>query len=387
MKQLLIDCSLTGGRGPAKKVYELCTDLKQDRIPYKLLTDTGFAPKIRDMGIEPHILIETSLNQPHKEIMEKFLETIKDVEFDCMLKIGARMAGPYASKKLGRPYIIADGGLPDYMTPEEGLYSADTFQRAEKYYVTTQFPWIPPKRLALDNVDVCCYPIAEKTFRLIEELKTRSKLENLESIKDKIEGPLPDPNMPLIALVITGDYVQHINRVTYGAWLQARQYDMMVGFLRRLVTDLGNSLEKAAIFLDKDLLKVAMDLERKYNNLSFLTYRGDWDYHVELIMKAASDVTISRATNYQPYIAALAKGCNVTTPVPADGYMDEDSAAIQYEDQGYTRHIRYDDEDYCKKLLEFLGNKNKHNEIKRRHEKNTFLKERNLNTIVRKWIQ
>lgn len=34
-----------------------------------------------------------------------------------------------------------DGGLPDYMSDEEDLYSLDTFQRAEKYLLTTQFEW------------------------------------------------------------------------------------------------------------------------------------------------------------------------------------------------------------------------------------------------------
>ncbi len=64
MDNILIDCSLTGGRGPAKKVYELCTDLKQDQIPFYLLTDIGFAPKLRDMGIEPDYIVDVKLSDP-----------------------------------------------------------------------------------------------------------------------------------------------------------------------------------------------------------------------------------------------------------------------------------------------------------------------------------
>jgi hypothetical protein len=294
------------------------------------------------------------------------------------------MAGPNASRKLGKPYIIADGGLPDYMTEEEGLYSRETFQGAEKYYVTTQFDWTPPKRLELDNVDVCCYPVSKKTFKYIETLKGNSKLENLALIKDGLAGKLPDNEETLLVdLVITGDYVQHINRVTYGAWLTARQYDMVVGYLRRFITDLGETHDRAYVFMDSDLLKVVSDLEERYGNLGFLTYKGDWDYNVELVMKAASDVTVSRATNYQPYIASLGKGCNVTTPVPAGGYMDEDTAGVQYSDQGYTKLITYDDEHYMDKFNAFLDDKKRQDEIAGNLGKNRFIKEKNLNTIIK----
>ncbi len=51
------------------------------------------------------------------------------------------MVGPTASKRLEKPYLVVDGGLPDYMSDEEDLYSLDTFQRAEKYLLTTQFEW------------------------------------------------------------------------------------------------------------------------------------------------------------------------------------------------------------------------------------------------------
>ena len=383
MKPILIDCSLTGGRGPAKKVYELCTDLKKLEIPFHLITDEGFVPKLRDLGIEPDYIVKTKISDPPLEIMEKFLSIIKGIDYGFMVKIGARMAGPHASKVLKKPYIIADGGLPDYMTEEEGLYNRETFQKAEKYYVTTQFEWVPPNRLDLDNVEVCCYPIAEKTFNYIDVIKKNSKLKNLELIKDKVDGNLPkNEDDLLIDIVMTGSYVLHTNRVTYGAWLKADEYDMVVGYLRRLVTDLGETFETVYIFMDSDLLEVVSDLREKYGNLHILTYKGDWDMEVELVMKAASDVTISRATNYQPYIATLGKGCNVTTPVPAAGYMDEDSAGVQYAEMGYTRLIEYNDEDYIFKLKAFLQDTEEQGKIAKKLIDNKFVKERNLIKIV-----
>jgi hypothetical protein len=135
--------------------------------------------------------------------------------------------------------------------------------------------------------------------------------------------------------------------------------------------------------MDSDLLKVVSDLEERYGNLGFLTYKGDWDYNVELVMKAASDVTVSRATNYQPYIASLGKGCNVTTPVPTGGYMDEDTAGVQYSDQGYTKLITYDDEHYMDKFNAFLDDKKRQDEIAGNLGKNRFIKEKNLNTIIK----
>jgi len=383
VKPILVDCSLTGGRGPAKKVYELCTDLKQDNIPYNLLTDSGFAPKLRDLGIEPDYIVDTRLNDPTETIMNMFHYKIKNIQYEFMVKIGARMAGPSVSKKLGKPYIIVDGGLPDYMTEAEGLYNRETFQNAEKYYVTTQFPWTPPKRLPLDNVDVCCYPIANQTFEYIESLKTNSKQENLALIEDRVKGSLPETDDLLIDLVITGDYVQHSNRVTYGAWLTARQYDMVVGYLRRFITDLGEHIESAYVFMDTDLRQVVSDLETRYSNLNIITYKGDWDREVELVMKAASDVTISRATNYQPYIAALEKGCNITTPVPAEGYMDEDTAGVQYAAMGYTKLIEYGDENYIEEFKNFIEDKNQHQVISDNLKKNNFLREKNLIKLIK----
>ena len=312
-----------------------------------------------------------------------FQYQIKKIDYKFMVKIGARMAGPNISKKLGKPYIIADGGLPDYMTTEKGLYNRETYQQAETYYVTTQFHWVPPKRLPLDNVDVCCYPISKKTFEQIENLKNNSRQVNLELIKDKVRGKLPTEDELLVDLVITGDYVQHINRVTYGAWLTARQYDMVVGYLRRFITDLGETYDQVYVFMDADLLHVVSDLKSRYGNLNFLTFKEDWDMEVELVMKAASDVTISRATNYQPYIAALEKGCNITTPVPAEGYMDEDSAALQYAKMGYTKLIEYDDENYIKEFRAFIDDRNQHLMIADNHRNNDFIQEKNLIKIIK----
>ena len=89
MKPIMIDCSLTGGRGPAKKVYELCTDLKKLEVPFYLITDEGFVPKLRDLGIEPNYIVNTKISDPPLEIMEKFLSIIKGIDYGFMVKIGA----------------------------------------------------------------------------------------------------------------------------------------------------------------------------------------------------------------------------------------------------------------------------------------------------------
>ena len=101
------------------------------------------------------------------------------------------------------------------------------------------------------------------------------------------------------------------------------------------------------------------------------------------VMKAASDVTISRATNYQPYIAALEKGCNITTPVPAEGYMDEDTAGVQYAAMGYSKLIEYSDENYIEEFKNFIEDKNQHQVISDNLKKNSFLREKNLIKLIK----
>ncbi|KKQ51678.1 hypothetical protein A2865_00685 [Candidatus Woesebacteria bacterium RIFCSPHIGHO2_01_FULL_39_17] len=383
-KPILIDVSLTGGRGPAKKALELTSDLALEGIPYQILTDKGFCTKLNDVGISPDYIINTNLGQSPTRIIKSFYKEIKEINFSFMVRLGARVPGPIAARKLGKPYIIADGGLPDYLSDKEDLYERKTFEKACKYLVTTQFNWKYPKRTGLDNIDVCGYPISIRSFNVIKKLKIKKKIEILKSASSNLKGQLPtSENSLLINLVMTGDYLNANNRVTYGAWLTTRQYDQCIGFIRRLFTDLGeNTNENEFLFMDKEISRVVIDLQQKYKNISVITYKRNWDFTTELYMKAAADVTISRATNYQPYIAALERGCNITTPVPADGYMDEDSAALQYSGNGYTKLIPYDDEKYVFKLLEFVKNKEEQNRITKNLKNNNFLYEKNLNKII-----
>lgn len=300
-----------------------------------------------------------------------------------MVKLGARVAGPSASKKLRKPYMIVDGGLPDYMSEEEDLYSKDTFQKADKYCLTTQFDWVYPRRVDLHNIEVCGYPISKNTFDIIDESRDRGKLGNLHAIEDYLEGELPQKEEDLLVdMVFTGDYLNPENRVTYGAWLTARQYYQSVCFIRRFFTDLGEILGESYLFMDFELKRVVSDLIDVYGNVNVITYKDDWNFLVELLIKAASDVTISRATNYQPYIAALEKGCNITTPVPAEGYMDEDTAGIQYSEKGLTILIEYNDEQYIFKFKKFIENRAEQRRIQENLRRDDFIKKRNLNQII-----
>ena len=77
------------------------------------------------------------------------------------------------------------------------------------------------------------------------------------------------------------------------------------------------------------------------------------------------------------------KGNNITTAVPADGYMDEDSAALQYEEAGLTKCIPYDSERYIFQLMAFLKDKKRQSIIaKNLHRNLTFMSKQNLNQIL-----
>ncbi|OIO52696.1 hypothetical protein COY93_03800 [Candidatus Uhrbacteria bacterium CG_4_10_14_0_8_um_filter_58_22] len=384
MKPILIDCSLTGGRGPAKKTWELTQDLDVRGISYLVLTDMGFRHKLTDLGVRVDFVVEMSLNDDPSRIISRFYDVIKDIDYGFMLKFGARVAGPIASRMIGRPYVIVDGGLPDRLDEDEkSLYSRAVFQDAEKYLLTTQFDWDFPKSSGLGNVETCCYPISEGTFSLIEKMRGRSRLENLSAVRSGIDGELPGRKEDLLVdLVMTGDYLTPDNRIAYGGWLTAKQYDQSVGFVRRLFTDLGENFGEVYVFMDLELKAIVDDLINTYSNVKVSSFRSGWSFAVELTVKAAADVTISRATNYQPYIAALAKGGNVTTPVPADGYMDEDTAGVQYAEKGLTKLIAYDDERYIFRLKEFIENDREQQRIRRSLERNSFVKDRNLNKII-----
>lgn len=104
-------------------------------------------------------------------------------------------------------------------------------------------------------------------------------------------------------------------------------------------------------------------------------------------MKALCDVTISRATNYQPYIAALGKGANITTPVPAAGYMDEDTAGYQYQNTRMTHLIEFDDKDYVKKMLAFVADQPAQDLISKARAQNDFVAERNLCKLLLEMVE
>jgi len=381
--KILIDCSLTGGRGPAKKTMELTKELDMKGIAYEVVTDSSFKPKLDDLGVEVSHVVNTSFAEPHSDIIEKFYNTIQGIDFDVMIKMGARMAGPLAAMKLGKSYIIADGGLPDYTTETEGLYQEAIFLNARSIYLTTQFDWVFPEKLEKANVKTCLYPISTETLELLEVLKSTSKEQLIEKISHKITHSKKVLDSELVVdLVMTGDYLDENNLDSYGGWLKTPLYDQCVGFVRRLVLGLGKSNRQIALFMDGTVQGAVQDLLQQYQNVQPISYRGGWDFEVELYMKALSDVTISRATNYQPYIAALEKGANVTTPVPASGYMDEDTAGYQYQNTRLTKLIEYSDPHYVQKLLQFCDNKTEHETIAETRRKNSFVKERNLCKLI-----
>jgi hypothetical protein len=383
MKPILIDCSLTGGRGSAKQAYELITELRSHAIPFFLLTDAAFQPKLTDMGMTPDFVVDTSLNDNPDQIIDAFWEVIEPISYSFMVKIGARMAGPTASLRRKLPYFILDGGLPDYMSDDPGLYSKDVFQSAEKYIITTQFDWEYPRRVDLTNVAVCCYPISQQTFHDIETLKNRTKPDILAEIAPDLDGDVSNASENLlIDIVMTGDYLTPPNRVAYGGWLTARQYDQSIGFIRRLFTDIGETYSSCAIFMDRELRDIVTDLRSVYPQIDILTYRDTWSFKTELYMKAAADLTICRATNYQPYIAALEKEANITTPVPADGYMDEDTAGEQYAEKGFTKLIPYDDEYYIAKMKAFLSSDHERDTIKAKLSASNFVRQKNVNAVI-----
>ena len=102
---------------------ELTQDLELNQIPYLILTDKGFKDKLQDLNIKVDYIVDTKLNDPPKVILDKFYEVIKKIDYSFLIKFGARIAGPSASRRLGKPYLIVDGGLPDYMSRKDDLYN------------------------------------------------------------------------------------------------------------------------------------------------------------------------------------------------------------------------------------------------------------------------
>jgi len=355
MKKILIDCSLTGGRGSAKKAAEFIWECKRRKINYLLLTDRKLKPILRDFNLIPDFIVDVSYNKSNRKIYQEFEKKLKKINFDFLIKFGARTAGPYVSRKLSIPYIIIDGGLPDKYEAYPSLYDKETYAKAQKYILTTNFPWKPSTPKFLKNIEVCYFPISTKTKDYLTEIKKLSQEKIIKQISQYFT-PFPKKYDLVINLCITDDYVIEKNRATYGAWLTNRQYDQVVGFVRRLVTDLGIFLKdkQIALISDKRISLLSLDLYRKFRNIIPVTWKSRWNYFAEIAIDAISDLTIARAANYQPFIFALARGNNITSPVPADGYMNEDEAAIQASDLSLTKNIAFDDVNYISKLVSFL---------------------------------
>jgi len=120
--------------------------------------------------------------------------------------------------------------------------------------------------------------------------------------------------------------------------------------------------------MDSAISQIALDLYGEFRNIYPVTWKNKWDYYTEIALDRIADFTISRAANYQPFIYALSQGTNITTPVPADGYMNEDSAAIQASALGLTKLITYDDSDYVQKAGEFFNNSSEIKAVARKQE-------------------
>ena len=361
--KILIDNSITGGRGMAKQGYEFVEELKRRKIDYLLCTDEGFAYKLRDIGVEPDIIVPTAFNEPPEKVNQAFAKALEYVEFEGLIKIGARMSGPQVAYKRKRPYVLIDAALPDVMDSGfDTFYPKDVFIGAKQYLVTTQFPWQFPNRFPeLRNARVVTYPFSEKTKTELNKLR----LSPDKDIKKQVAKFVPEVNTARyymsIMLVITGSYIGSIeDRCTYGGWLTSAQYDQVVGFCRRFITDLGEQAPgRIIIYMDKEVLVAVSDLKEKYKSkLTLCTSRSKkWNYQEEFFLQRWADILVSRAANYQPFMAYLERGGIITTPVPSDGYMDEDQAAIQSSDLGLSRLVTYNDEEYIKKLLNFSSDK------------------------------
>jgi hypothetical protein len=372
MQKILIDCSLTGGRGPAKKTAEFVWECQKMKVKYFLVTDVKIAFLLREIGITPNKIIKTKLSEQNEKIYKTFREEFKNIDFDFLIKFGARPVGPYIAKEKNIPYVIVDGGLPDKYEPYPSLYDKKTYIDANKIIITTNFPWKVKCPSFLKNIEICYFPISTKTKKYIKFLQKTSKEKTLQRI-EKFLTPFPKNYDLILNLSITDDYIDSVSRVTYGAWLTSRQYDQTGGFVRRLITDLGNFLgnKKIALISDNKISQLCLDLYKEFKNIYPVTWRNSWDYYAEIAIDAVCDVTICRAANYQPFQFALSRGNNITTAVPTDGYMNEDEAAIQAAALRLTYNITYDDEQYIKKLFNFLRNKTLINEISEK-QKNNF---------------
>lgn len=364
-KTILIDASLTGGRGAAKKAYEFVKRCQELGVLYRLLTSRDFVPKLKELGISPDYAVDVALGDVDERIQEKYFQLLKKIRFDSLVRFGARVPGPTACLKLRKPFVIVDGGLPDKLEPYPSIYYKQAYQKAEKYIVTTQFPWQFPRQTELQNIEVGYFTISRETLEYVRMLRRKKKRDLLKEMAARSVSIKEVRGQLFINLMLTDDYVANpTNRKTYGGWLTTAQYDQCAGFITRLVTDLAlQSPKPVTLFVDQGVILLTSHLTRQYKNITLLSYPAFWDYTLEILVQAYADINISRAANYQPFVPLVGNGGSITTPVPAAGYMNEDTAAYQLQALGMTEVIEYGDEDYVKKLLLFQQDRQKQRQI------------------------
>lgn len=363
-KTILIDASLTGGRDPAKQAYEFITAFKERGVHYKLLTNRSFATKLQDLGLAPDVTLDAELTYSNERVYQTFFNTLRKVNFDFLVKLGARTASTYSSYKLGKPFVIVDGGLPDQLEEYPSLYAKEGYQYAKKYILCTHFSWKYPGRTPLDNIVITTYPFSQKTMDFCKNLRIYDKNE----LKRKLTTYIPEITGKynlIVNLVMSGGFLTNpMERKTYGAWLTTHNYDECIGFLRRFITDLGIQYKgRALVIMDKELYPIVDDIFNQFKHIVGAYNKKGWNYEVEILARRIADVLVTRATNCIPNIAMMGHGGLATTPVPAHGYMDEDTAGYQAYALGLTELIEYDDESYMEKFLKFAKDKLKQKEI------------------------
>ena len=99
MKNILIDCTLTGGRGPAKKTAEFIWECQRLNIPYKLLTDKRIVNILKEFNLKPDYIIPIDFSSTNEEIYTLFEKQLKLISYDILVKFGARTPGPYVARK------------------------------------------------------------------------------------------------------------------------------------------------------------------------------------------------------------------------------------------------------------------------------------------------
>lgn len=369
MKKILIDCTLTGGRGPAKKVYEFASECKRLKIPYKIVCDSRLALILKEFQIDADYILDIAFSSKSETTYEKFRSLFATIDFDVLIKFGARTPGPYTARSMNKPYIIVDGGLPDTFDSYPGLYDKQTYIDASTFFITSNFPWVPNPPEFLKNVRVVYFPLSSKSRMFISELQKASRKKIIVQAQKYLTA-FDAQSGYTVNLNITDDYVQPQNRTAYGAWLKETEYDQVVGFVRRFVTDCGLSQKKFNIIVDTQVARVATDIASDFPNINLVTWQKRWNYTGEILAGALADITISRAANYQPFLFALQKGNTITTAVPANGYMDEDNAAIQAQARGLTKTIEYDNPSYFNTFLAFLNSSKEQKEIAVNQAKN-----------------